>query len=139
MGEWTRVKVDFATSHLIFPTLIGIVLLVLGVTILITQRRDVLASGAMWRDTFARMDKPRFFGALVLTVLYFSLMVPVGDIWPNTGMGFLLCSIPFVALTGLLFMHERTLRGAIPVLVIALAGPLLVWWLFSDIFYLTLP
>lgn len=139
MGEWTRVEVDFATSHLIFPTLIGIVLLLLGVAILITQRREVLASGAMWRETFARMDKPRFFGALILTVLYFSLMVPVGDIWPNTGMGFLLCSIPFVALTGLLFMHDRTPRGAIPVLIIALTGPLLVWWLFSDIFYLTLP
>lgn len=139
MGEWTRVKIDFATSHLIFPTLIGIVLLVLGVAILVTERRAVLASGAMWRETLAKMDKPRFLGALVLTVLYFSLMVPVGDIWPNTGMGFLLCSIPFVALTGLLFMHERTLRGAVPVLIVSLVGPLLVWWLFSDIFLLTLP
>lgn len=139
MGEWTRVKVDFATSHLIFPTLIGIVLIVLGVAILITQRRAVLGSGAMWRDTFARMDKPRFLGGLGLTVLYFLLMVPVGDFWPNTGMGFLLCSIPFVALTGILFMHNRTLRTIIPVLIIAIAGPLLVWWLFSDIFYLTLP
>ena len=139
MGEWTRVEIDFATSHLIFPTLIGIVLLVLGAAILVTQRRDVLASGAMWRETFARMDKPRFFGALGLTVLYFSLMVPVGDIWPNTGMGFLLCSIPFVALTGLLFMHDRSALKAIPVLIIAVLGPLLVWWLFSDVFYLTLP
>jgi len=139
MGEWTRVEIDFATSHLIFPTLIGIVLLVLGAAILFTQRRDVLASGAMWREAFARMDKPRFFGALILTVLYFSLMVPVGDIWPNTGMGFLLCSIPFVALTGLLFMHDRTPLKAIPVIIIAVLGPLLVWWLFSDVFYLTLP
>lgn len=139
MGEWTKVKIDFATSHLIFPTVIGVILLILGIAILITERRALMASGTMWRETFARMDKPRFFGALILTVLYFSLMVPVGDLWPNTGMGFLLCSIPFVALTGLLFMHERTLKGAIPVLIVALAGPLLVWWLFSDIFYLTLP
>ncbi|MCP8884448.1 tripartite tricarboxylate transporter TctB family protein [Devosia sp. XJ19-1] len=139
MGEWTRVEVDFATSHLIFPTLIGIVLLILGAAILITQQREVLGSGAMWRETLSKMDKPRFFGGLGLTILYFSLMVPVGDFWPNTGMGFLLCSIPFVALTGILFMHERTLRSMVPVLIIALAGPLLVWWLFSDIFYLTLP
>lgn len=139
MGEWTRVEVDFATSHLIFPTLIGVVLALLGAAILITHRREVLGSGTMWRETFSRMDKPRFFGSLGLTILYFSLMVPVGDIWPNTGMGFLLCSIPFVALTGILFMHERTLRSMVPVLIIALAGPLLVWWLFSDIFYLTLP
>ena len=139
MGELTLVKVDFATSHLIFPTLIGIILLALGIAILVTERRGILASGAMWRQTFARMDKPRFLGALALTVLYFSLMVPVGDLWPNTGMGFLLCSIPFVALTGVLFMHDRTLRKTIPVLIIALIAPVLVWWLFSDIFFLTLP
>jgi hypothetical protein len=139
MGDLTRVEIDFATSHLVFPTLIGIILLILGAAILVTQRREVLGSGAMWRETFARMDKPRFFGALILTVLYFTLMVPVGDFWPNTGMGFLLCSIPFVALTGILFMHERTLRGLVPVFIVALAGPLLVWWLFSDVFFLTLP
>ena len=139
MGELTRIKVDFATSHLIFPALIGAILLILGVAILITQRREVLGAATMWRDTFAQMDKPRFFGALVLTILYFSLMVPVGDFWPNTGMGFLLCSIPFVLLTGMLFMHERTLPRLIPVFIVALAGPLLVWWLFSDIFFLTLP
>lgn len=139
MGELTRIKVDFPTSHLIFPTLIGAILIILGVAILITQRRELLGAGAMWRDTFASMDKPRFFGGLALTILYFSLMVPVGDNWPNTGMGFLLCSIPFVALTGILFMHERTLPKLVPVLIIALAGPLLVWWLFSDIFFLTLP
>jgi hypothetical protein len=139
MGELTRVKIDFATSHLVFPTLIGIILLILGAAILITQRREVMGSGAMWRETFARMDKPRFLGALCLTVLYFTLMVPLGDFWPNTGMGFLLCSIPFVALTGILFMHERTVRGLVPVFIVALVGPFLVWWLFSDIFFLTLP
>ncbi|HEX9596417.1 MAG TPA: tripartite tricarboxylate transporter TctB family protein, partial [Anaerolineales bacterium] len=139
MGELTRVEIDFATSHLVFPTLIGIILLILGAAILITQRREVMGSGALWRETSARMDKPRFFGALCLTVLYFTLMVPVGDFWPNSGMGFLLCSIPFVALTGILFMHERTVRGLVPVFIVALVGPFLVWWLFSDIFFLTLP
>lgn len=139
MGELTRVKVDFATSHLIFPTLVGIVLLILGAAILVTQRRELLGAGAMWRDTFARMDKPRFFGAIALTIIYFSLMVPVGEVWPNTGMGFLLCSVPFVALTGMLFLHERTPRKLLPIAIVALAGPLLVWWLFSDIFFLTLP
>lgn len=139
MGALTRVEVDFATSHLVFPTLIGIVLLTLGLAILVTQRRELLGAGSMWRNTFANMDKPRFFGTLILTIVYFSLMVPVGEIWPNTGMGFLLCSIPFVALSGLLFMHERTLLNMVPVFIVALAGPLLVWWLFSDIFFLTLP
>ena len=139
MGEWTRVKVDFATSHLIFPTLIGIILLVLGAAILVTQRRSVLASGAMWRETFAKLDKPRFLGGLALTILYFSLMVPVGDFWPNTGMGFLLCSIPFVALSGLLYLHEWTRSSVTALAVVAVAAPLLVWWVFAEVFFLTLP
>jgi hypothetical protein len=139
MGELTRVKVDFATSHLIFPTLIGIVLLILGVAILITRRREIVSAGAVWRETFARMDKFRFFGTLALTVVYFMLMVPVGDIWPNTGMGFLLCSVPFVALTGILFAHDRSLPKLVPMLVVAVVSPVVTWWLLSEIFFLTLP
>jgi hypothetical protein len=139
MGDLTRIKVDFATSHLVFPILIGIVLLLLGAAILITQRRELLGAGAMWRETFAGMDKPRFFDTLGLTIAYFSLMVPVGEIWPNTGMGFLLCSVPFVALSGILFLHERAMAKMVPIFIVALIGPVLVWWLFSDIFYLTLP
>ncbi|WIJ26440.1 tripartite tricarboxylate transporter TctB family protein [Devosia sp. RR2S18] len=139
MGELTRVQIDFATSHLVFPTLIGAILLLLGLAILIVERAAILGSATMWRRTFAEMDKLRFLGALALTVVYFLLMVPIGEIWPNTGLGFLLCSIPFVALAAILFMHERTWRKMVPVLVVALVGPLLVWWLLSDIFFLTLP
>jgi len=139
MGDLTKIKIDFATSHLIFPSLVGAILVALGISILFTERRNILASGAMWRETFANMDKLRFFGTLALTILYFSLMVPIGDVWPNTGMGFLLCSVPFVLTIGLLFMHERTLRHMIPLLVVAVLAPVTIWWLFNDVFFLTLP
>jgi hypothetical protein len=85
------------------------------------------------------MDKPRFLGTLILIIAYFLLMVPVGDFWPNTGMGFLLCSIPFVMLSGLLFMRDRSVRKALPLAVVAVVTPLFIWWLFSEIFFLTLP
>ena len=48
------------------------------------------------------MNKVRFFGTIAITVAYFLLMVPVGNLWPNTGLGFLICSIPYVFLTGAL-------------------------------------
>lgn len=139
MGNLTHVAVDFKTSHLIFPTLIGCILLLLGAAILITRRREIAGSGAHWRRTLAEMDRLRFLGTLGLLIVYFSLMVPVGDIWPNTGMGFLLCSIPFVFLSGLIFTHRRTLRGLVPVAIVAVVAPTLVWWLFTDLFFLTLP
>lgn len=139
MGNWTQVNIDFETSHLIFPTIIGALLGVLGLAILVTHRRAILASGGYWADIVARMDKLRFFGMLALTLVYLTLMVPVGDIWPNTGMGFLVCSIPYVSLTGILFLHERGLREIWPVLVAGVVAPLIVWWMFTELFFLSLP
>lgn len=139
MDNLTRVTIDFDTSHLIFPIMIGVALALLGLAILIRDRRAILSSGQMWATTFRNMDKLRFLGALAITIVYFLLMVPVGNIWPNSGYGFLICSVPYVIALGLLFMHERT-RGAMgAMLAVAIIAPPLVWWLFSEIFFLTLP
>lgn len=139
MGDMTKVTIDFETSHLLFPTIVAVALAVLGLAILVRERRSILASGAHWAEIISTMDKVRFFGTIALTLVYFSLMVPVGDIWPNTGMGFLLCSIPFVFLTGLLFLHNRSLRPVLTVAAVGLVVPTLVWWLFTEVFFLTLP
>lgn len=139
MADLFAVSIDFDTSHLIFPRIIAVVLGLLGLAILIRDRRRIAGAGAYWRKTFAEMDRLRFIGALTLTLLYFSLMLPVGDFWPNTGMGFLLCSVPYVLLTGLLFMHERPLRAVLPLAIVALVAPTFVWWLFTYPFFMTLP
>ncbi|MAC78170.1 MAG: tripartite tricarboxylate transporter [Rhodobacteraceae bacterium] len=139
MGALTQVTIDFDTSHLLFPRLIGFILAGLGIAILVTRRHRIATAGAYWRGILGDMDKLRFFGALILTILYFSLMVPVGDFWPNTGLGFLICSIPYVFATGVLFMHQRPWRDLGIMAVIAVIGPTLVWWLFTEIFFLTLP
>lgn len=134
-----NITIDFDTSHLIFPTLVGCLMAILGMAIVIRDRHRIAAAGKYWRKTFHWMDKIRFFGSLGLTLAYFSLMVPVGNIWPNTGYGFLLCSVPFVFLSGLLFMHDRTIRATIPLAIVAVAGPVFVWWLFTYPLFLTLP
>lgn len=139
MGDLTRVSIDFDTSHLIFPALIGTVLALLGLAILITRRQAILASGDYWAGVLARIDTGRFFGTIVLTVVYFMAMVPVGNVWPNTGLGFLICSIPYVFLTGILFLHDRGWRDIWPVAIMAAVAPTLVWWLFTELFFLTLP
>lgn len=139
MADLFQVTVDFDRSHLIFPRLIGTILLLLGAAIAVSHRQAILDSGRMWAQTFGAMDKPRFIGTLILTVIYFLLMVPVGDLWPNTGLGFLICSIPFVALISILYMQERDARSLLPALIVAVVGPTLVWWLFTYVFALTLP
>lgn len=139
MGDLTRVTIDFETSHLIFPSLIGGILVVLGLAILATRWRTIAGSGGYWADVLGRMDKPRLFGTVGLTLVYFSAMVPVGNVWPNTGLGFLICSIPYVFLTGALFLHDRGWRDILPVAVMAAVAPTAVWWMFTELFFLTLP
>jgi len=139
MGELTKVTIDFQSSHLLFPIIIGCVLAVLGLAIVVRERSRITTSGSHWHRIFAQMDKFRFFGTLALTLAYFSLMVPVGDFWPNTGRGFLLCSIPFVFLAGLLFMHVWTARSVLILATVAVLVPSLIWWLFTEVFFLTLP
>ncbi|MBE9636264.1 tripartite tricarboxylate transporter TctB family protein [Salipiger mangrovisoli] len=139
MGDMTRVTIDFDTSHLIFPTLIAIILGLLGLAIVLRDHARLAEAGVHWHRTWQHMDKPRFLGVLGLTLLYFTMMVPVGEIWPNTGMGFLLCSIPYVMAAGLLFMHARAPRQVLPLLIVALVGPTFVWWLFTYPLFLTLP
>ncbi|BCH21591.1 tripartite tricarboxylate transporter TctB family protein [Mesorhizobium sp. L-8-3] len=139
MSDLTKMTIDFQSSHLVFPTLIGAVLLALGLAILVTRWRTIAGAGQFWSQTLSEMDKPRFLGTIVLTLVYFLLMVPVGDLWPNTGMGFLLCSIPFVALSGLLYLRERTNTSVTVLTVVAVAAPVLVWWVFAHVFFLTLP
>lgn len=139
MGNLTKVTIDFPSSHLIFPTIIGISLLLMGVAIIATRWRTFGTAGAYWAQTFSDMDKPRFFGGIGLTLLYFLLMLPVGDFWPNTGLGFLLCSVPYLALIGFLFLRERTRPQLIALAIVSIVAPLLVWWIFSQVFFLTLP
>ncbi len=139
MGDLTRVTIDFKTSHLIFPGLVAAILGALALAIVIRERHAIAGAAGYWSGILAQMDRLRFFGTVVLTVLYFSLMVPVGNLWPNTGMGFLLCSVPYVLLTGLLFLHERGLRHVLPVIVTAAVAPTVVWGRFTYPFFLPLP
>lgn len=139
MDSLLQVTIDFERSHLVFPTIVAVVLGLLLLAIVIRDRHRIAGAGAYWRGVLGDMDRVRFFGTLGLTLLYFSLMVPVGNIWPNTGRGFLFCSVPFVMAIGLLYMHERTVRKAIPLAVVAVVGPVFVWWLFTYPFFLTLP
>lgn len=139
MGDLTSVAINFDTSHLVFPILISGVLAVLGLAIVVTRSRSILAAGPYWIGVLAGIDKARFFGTIMLTVTYFMAMVPVGDIWPNRGLGFLFCSIPYVFLTGTLFLHDRAWRDILPVAIMALVAPSIAWWLFTELFFLTLP
>ena len=139
MGDLTRVTIDFQTSHLIFPTLIGAVLALLGLAILLTRYRAILAAPGYWADVLRDMDRRRFFGTLAMVLVYFGAMEPLGQLWPNRGFGFLFCSIPFLFLNGLLLLRNRRPVALAVLALVSLIAPVLTWWLFGEVFFLTLP
>jgi hypothetical protein len=84
-------------------------------------------------------DKWRFFGTLVLTIAYFLSMQYVGEIFPNTGLGFLFVSMPYMLLLSWLFLHVRDKKHLLIVTVNSIVGPLVVWYVLAQLFGITLP
>ncbi|MDP2700339.1 tripartite tricarboxylate transporter TctB family protein [Thalassospira sp.] len=133
------VSIDFDTSHLVFPTLIAAVLVILLVAIAATNWRVIVSAVGATPTWPAGIDHMRFFGTLIATVIYFIAMPAVGNLYPNTGLGFYICSIVYLFGLGALYLHKRDRRHLTIVTLNALIAPSLVWFILSEIFNLSLP
>ncbi|PPC78232.1 tripartite tricarboxylate transporter [Pokkaliibacter plantistimulans] len=142
MLSWLDVSIDFQTSHLLFPR---IILILLAVTLLMIVVSNYRTLGARLRNAgintaaLASADWFRLGATFVLLISYFISMNAVGDQYPNQGFGFLFCSIPFMLLLSLVYMHQRTPKAVIGVLINAIVTPLAVWYLLGDVFGVSLP
>lgn len=136
--DWLAVEVDFDRSHLLFPTLVALLLAALGLAILVTRRRAIAAAVAGPRAGGA--DHLRLWGTLALCVAYILALPPVGRLAPNTGAGFLICSPPFILALSLLYMHPpRGGRALLAAAATAVAAPLVVWGALARAFNISLP
>jgi len=147
MAKWfsslLKVHIDFKTSHTFFPTIVLWVLLFLLALIFlfhgIPWLRDLRSGKRRLALSLAHLDKLRFFGTLVLTVAYFLLMDRVGRFFPNTGLGFLLVSIPFIFLLSLLYSHAVDRRKLVAITLNALIAPGVAWYVLAKLFNISLP
>lgn len=138
-----KVHVEFDQSHLFFPNIVEWVLLGLVLAIAVVHGPELLAqwrNGAVAKRLGAwNVDKKRFFGCLALTLAYFSAMEPVGRLYPNSGIGFLLTSIVYGLALSWLFVHHINRRKTFLMAMSSVITPLLVWLVFSHLFKITLP
>ncbi|WP_319411226.1 tripartite tricarboxylate transporter TctB family protein [uncultured Cohaesibacter sp.] len=146
-----KVSIDFSQSHLFFPNIIHWILLILALLIALTEgprylrKRRALALEGNGNDKVAaskvasKVDWLRLIGMLVLTILYFFAMEPVGEIFPNTGLGFLLTSIPFMFLLSILFVHEPGRREFVTIALSSIISPVVAWYVLAQMFQITLP
>jgi len=143
LSNLLKVHVDFDRSHLLFPTIIEWVLGILLLAIIVVHGREVLeqwrASGLRRRIAQWQVDRKRLFGCLALTLVYFAAMEPVGQVYPNAGVGFLLTSIAYGLLLSWLFVHGTSRRKWVLISLNSVLTPLVVWLVFSHVFRITLP
>ena len=140
LTDLPRVTIDFDRSHVVFPTLVAVLLGLLLVAVLVARRRDVAAAlGGGIRVGAGRIDWLRFGGTLLLTIAYFFAMDAIGRALPNRGLGFLFASVPYVAAMSLLYLHGRSARALLIVAANAIIAPLFVWLVLSRLFNITLP
>jgi hypothetical protein len=144
LSEMLKVQVDFSQSHLLFPNLIQWLLLFLLGLIAVVYGPQQLAKARAARASGAPtqrkpVDFKRLGGLLALTVVYFFAMEPLGRLLPNTGIGFLLSSIPYGVALSWLFVHDINRHKWMLIGISSVATPLVVWALFAYVFKITLP
>ncbi|KEA64436.1 hypothetical protein ADIMK_1340 [Marinobacterium lacunae] len=66
-------------------------------------------------------------------------MDAVGQLFPNTGMGFLLTSILFMLLLSLLYVHSLTRRVLLGIGLNSIIAPLVAWYVLGQLFAISLP
>ncbi len=137
MGDPFAASVDFDRSHLLFPTLVIWLLALLGLAILATRWRAI--AGGLRGGGLGIADPMRFGGTLGLIVVYFLALPAVGRMFPNTGLGFLICSVPFVMALAVLFMDLRTRPTLIIAAATAILAPFGVWLVMARAFNISLP
>ncbi len=141
--EFLRVTIDFDQSHLFFPRIVTWILVGLALIGVVSRSRAFVRNWAgMCRDCAdaARgFDTRRFGATLVLLVVYAVAMDRLSDVWPNTGLSFLFCSMAFMAAMSLLYVHDFRRKTLIVIGLSSILSPLVVWYALAKLFFLTLP
>jgi hypothetical protein len=144
LSNMLKVQVAFDQSHLLFPSLIQwLLLFLLGlIAIVYGPQQLAKARGAKAKAAPAArkpVDWQRLVGLLLLTVVWFVAMEPIGKLLPNTGIGFLLSSMPYGVALSWLFVHDINRRKWMLIGVSSVLTPLAVWAVFAYVFKITLP
>jgi len=138
-----KVSIDFDQSHLFFPKIVTwflvLQLVVIFLVYVIPHIRDVYNKKRASAGSGRKWDALRFFGTIVLTIIYFLSMDYVGEYFPNTGLGFLFTSIVFILVLSLLYVHGLDRRKTLILSLNALISPSVAWFVLARLFNITLP
>jgi hypothetical protein len=136
MADLFKIKIVHSQSHLVFPTIvIGILIILMIVLIIQTiikakQQNKPLIDIKNKKFFEENYDKFKFWGSIVLFVLYIATLEILG---------FLIGSIIFISLFNVLFAGTTKIKSLISSVVISSVASFSLWFLFGYVFNITLP
>ena len=143
LSSLLKIHIDFQQSHTFFPTIVtwvmGMLLVAIFVVYGIPYIRSVSRGERKISFSMRNIDTFRLLGTLILTVIYFLSMDYVGGFFPNTGLGFLFMSVPFMFLLSLLYVHGLNRMKLLIMSLNAIIAPGIAWLVLAKLFRITLP
>ena len=135
MDSIFRLRVLYSTSHMFFPKIVIGILIILAVIIVI---KNVIIR-ARNKQPIIKTDRKFFAPGADFFMLFGSLILFILYIWTLKILGFLISSIIFVFLFNLLFGRTREKKSILVSLVVSVISCVVVWYLFSVVFNISLP
>ncbi|MFD2705232.1 tripartite tricarboxylate transporter TctB family protein [Salibacterium lacus] len=133
MSDFFTIEMSYNTYHIIFPRIILGILIILGLILLAANIKKVAGKEGK-RVSFQffteNYDKLKLYGTMVLLILYAAVLPRIG---------FLAASLLFMFAITLLYIGNVKLRSIFISLSNSLATVLIVWYVFGNLFSITLP
>ncbi|MGF1760636.1 tripartite tricarboxylate transporter TctB family protein [Photobacterium sagamiensis] len=136
------VSVDFDTSQWFFPKIV-LTLMALLLAVIFILDKDKIISNVKTLLKFKESNKntniTKIVLSVVLLIVYFLSMEWLGELFPNTGYGFLIASIPFMFVLSLFYLPKVEKNEIIAVSINSIMSPVIAWYTLGVVFGITLP
>ncbi len=134
LKDWLTIEIKFSESHLFFPRVTLIILLILGSAIIIKNLIKRYKEGRLAEFKFKffadNYDKVKFYG---------TIMALFGYIFLLEKLGFMLATIIFMFLTTVLFYGDLKPRTLAISAANSIVTSFVVWFVFAYLINITLP
>ncbi|MFC3040763.1 tripartite tricarboxylate transporter TctB family protein [Virgibacillus xinjiangensis] len=134
MKDFFTLDMSYSTYHLVFPRIIWSILILIGAVLLLSNLIKRTKEGRLTNFHFRffteNYDKVKFYGTIVLLVVYAAILERIG---------FVPASIIFMLLITLLYIGNIRRKSIIISITNSLATTIVVWYVFGQLFDITLP
>ncbi|SDI39023.1 tripartite tricarboxylate transporter TctB family protein [Alteribacillus bidgolensis] len=134
MSDLLTIELSYNNYHLLFPRIIISILIILGIVLLITNIIKRVKNGNLTSFSFTffvdNYDKVKLFGTAVLLIVYAGTLEIIG---------FIPASVLFMFLVTLLYIGNIRKKSIMISVSNSLATTIIVWYVFGQLFDITLP